>query len=105
MCSFSGNVAYAGFVAYGDSIYVAEDGSDGTDGSVTLSACALATDQSVYVQTGGSIVHHSGCPANTSVAGSVDLSDTVECTDSSSTWCPSSVLVADLRTNGVFTLM
>jgi len=104
MCTFSGNVAYAGFVAYGHSIYVSEDGSDGTDGSVSLSACVLATDQSVYVHTGGSIVHHSGCPANTSLAGSVDLSETVECTDSSSTWCLSSVLVADLLTNGEFVL-
>jgi hypothetical protein len=54
----------------------------------------------VYLTGGGSIVHHSGCAANTSLAGSGDRSTTVACTDSTSTWCPFSTLVADLLTNG-----
>ena len=98
MCTFSGNTGYT--INYGKSIYVIDDSDSGTDGEVFLSSCALESDQSVYLTGGGSIVHHSGCAANTSLAGSGDRSTTVACTDSTSTWCPFSTLVADLLTNG-----
>jgi hypothetical protein len=93
MSTFTENTPKSG-TSYGSCFYVRDTGA------IVLSACTLASDQSVYLNSGASIVHHSGCSANTSLSGSGNRDSTVSCTDSSSSWCSSSTLVADLRTNG-----